>query len=160
MHATNPSERSMPESPVGTQENVSSNATTSPSDGARTRENRLSTAELANAAESRADVEDRQPVQRRPEDHAVRQALFEGDEGERFRGRWSDVQASFVDEPRKAVESADELVAEVMQRLAQQFANERQHLEQQWDRGGETDTEALRQALRRYRSFFDRLLAF
>jgi hypothetical protein len=47
-----------------------------------------------------------------------------------------------------------------MQRLAHQFASERKNLEQQWDRGGETDTEALRQALRRYRSFFDRLLSF
>jgi len=123
------------------------------------RENRISTAQLANAAEHRPEA-DTQPVQPRPEDRAERPALFEGDEGGRFRGRWGDIQASFVDEPRKAVESADELVAEVMQRLAQQFASERQHLEQQWDRGGETDTEALRQALRRYRSFFDRLLAF
>ena len=42
--------------------------------------------------------------------------------------------------------------------LAEAFSNERSKLEQQWDRGEDTDTEALRQALRRYRSFFDRLL--
>ena len=51
------------------------------------------------------------------------------------------------------------MVAEIMQRLAQVFAEERSRLEQQWDRGEDTDTEALRQALRRYRSFFDRLLS-
>jgi len=148
MQTTNPSERA-----------EEREATMGTTDRPETRENRLSTAELANASDRSATV-DRQPVQARPEDRPERQVLFEGDEGERFRGRWSDIQASFVDEPRKAVEGADELVAEVMQRLAQQFATERQHLEQQWDRGGETDTEALRQALRRYRSFFDRLLAF
>ena len=76
-----------------------------------------------------------------------------------MRKRWSDIQASFVDEPRQAVEQADGLVAEVMQRLAQVFADERGRLEGQWDRGEDTDTEALRQALRRHRSFFDRLLS-
>jgi hypothetical protein len=119
---------------------------------------RLNTATLAGATEKAVD---RQPVQPRTEDRATGQpALFDQQEGQRFHGRWSDIQASFVDEPRKAVEQADELVAEVMQRLAHQFAQERKTLEQQWDRGGETDTEELRQALRRYRSFFDRLLSF
>jgi hypothetical protein len=85
--------------------------------------------------------------------------LFAGGDAQDFRGRWSDIQTSFVDEPRHSVEQADALVAEVMQRLAQVFADERSRLEQQWDRGADTDTEALRQALRRYRSFFDRLLS-
>jgi len=109
---------------------------------------------------SRADAE---PVTRQPADRAEAERnapLFAGDQSEDFRRRWGDVQTSFVDEPRRAVEQADALVAEVMQRLAQVFADERSRLEQQWDReGGSTDTEALRQALRRYRSFFDRLLA-
>ena len=75
-----------------------------------------------------------------------------------LRGRWGNVQASFVDEPRKAVEEADKLVAAVMQRLAEGFANERSKLEKQWDRGDNVSTEDLRIALQRYRSFFDRLL--
>jgi hypothetical protein len=73
--------------------------------------------------------------------------------------RWTSVQATFVDTPREAVASADRLVAETIQRLAQSFANGRSTLEQQWDRGDEVSTEDLRQALRRYRSFFDRLLS-
>ena len=85
--------------------------------------------------------------------------LFAGDEAGRFRQRWSDIQAGFVDEPRKAVQQADSLVAETMQRLAQEFANARQRLEQQWDRGEGVTTEDLRVALQRYRAFFDRLLA-
>ena len=75
-----------------------------------------------------------------------------------LRGRWSNVQASFVDEPRRAVEEGDKLVATVMQRLAEGFANERSKLEKQWDGGENVSTEDLRVALQRYRSFFDRLL--
>ena len=76
-----------------------------------------------------------------------------------LRRRWTDVQAGFVDEPRQAVQQADSLVAEVMKQLAETFAQERSHLEQQWDRGGDVSTEDLRVALRRYRSFFERLLS-
>ncbi|MGE3272024.1 MAG: hypothetical protein AB7P40_24940 [Chloroflexota bacterium] len=84
--------------------------------------------------------------------------LFPSGESEGFRTRWTDVQTGFVDEPRMAVEQADSLVAEMMKRLAQVFADERAHLEEQWSRGDDISTEDLRQALRRYRSFFDRLL--
>jgi hypothetical protein len=75
-----------------------------------------------------------------------------------FRSRWSSIQTGFVDEPRKTVEQADELVAEIMQRLAQSFSDQRTSLEKQWERSDEVSTEELRLALRRYRSFFDRLL--
>jgi hypothetical protein len=76
-----------------------------------------------------------------------------------LRRRWDGIQTGFVDEPRGSVEQADALVAECMQRLADTFARERQGLEQQWSRGDDVSTEDLRIALRRYRSFFDRLLA-
>jgi hypothetical protein len=85
--------------------------------------------------------------------------LFPSSEAEGFRGRWVEVQTGFVDEPRNAVEQADSLVAEMMQRLAGVFADERGKLEEQWSRGDDIGTEDLRQALRRYRSFFDRLLS-
>jgi hypothetical protein len=85
--------------------------------------------------------------------------LFSDDASSELRDRWTDVQAGFVDEPRSAVEQADALVAEVMKRLADGFATERQALEQQWSSGGDASTEDLRVALRRYRSFFDRLLS-
>jgi len=85
--------------------------------------------------------------------------LFDDGETSALRRRWSDIQAGFVDEPRKAVELADSLVAETMQRLAQTFASARQSLEHQWDRGEDVTTEDLRVTLQRYRSFFDRLLS-
>jgi hypothetical protein len=84
--------------------------------------------------------------------------LFSESEMEDFRSQWSKVQTGFVDEPRRTVEDADKLVATVMQRLAEGFANERSGLEKQWDRGDNVSTEDLRVALQRYRSFFDRLL--
>jgi len=85
--------------------------------------------------------------------------LFPSGEVEGFRARWVEVQTGFVDEPRNAVEQADGLVAEMMKRLAQVFADERGKLEEQWSRGDDISTEDLRQALRRYRSFMDRLLS-
>ena len=85
--------------------------------------------------------------------------LLEGDEMQSMRAQWKDIQAEFVDEPRKAVQDADALVADLMQRLAQMFAGERDQLESRWAGGGEVSTEDLRDGLRRYRSFFERLLA-
>jgi hypothetical protein len=76
-----------------------------------------------------------------------------------LRTRWKEIQTAFVDEPRKAVEQADGLVASAMKRLAEVFAQERSGLEQQWDRGDSVSTEDLRVALQRYRAFFDRLLS-
>jgi hypothetical protein len=84
--------------------------------------------------------------------------LFSESDQRDLRARWGNVQTGFVDEPRKAVEEADNLVASVMKRLAEGFANERSNLEKQWDRGDNVSTEDLRVALQRYRSFFDRLL--
>jgi hypothetical protein len=86
--------------------------------------------------------------------------LFPDSELNDLRARWEKAQIGFVDEPRTAVEQADSLVATVVKRIAEQFAAERVELEHQWDRGDNVSTEDLRQALRRYRSFFDRLLAF
>jgi hypothetical protein len=85
--------------------------------------------------------------------------LFPSNELQDLRTRWKDIQTGFVDEPRKAVEQADGLVASAMKRLAEVFAQERSGLEQQWDLGDNVSTEDLRVALQRYRSFFDRLLS-
>jgi hypothetical protein len=99
------------------------------------------------AAEAVADDED----EHRP--------LLEEEAMIEVRSRWEKIQGGFVDEPRRAVEEADTLVAELMQQLADSFAQERKGLEGQWDRGDEVSTEDLRIALQRYRSFFDRLLS-
>ena len=85
--------------------------------------------------------------------------LFSQEEAGNLRTKWDAIQVGFVDEPRRAVEDADSLVAMAMKRLAEQFAEERSRLEGQWGRGGDVSTEDLRVALRRYRSFFGRLLS-
>jgi len=131
----------------------------------------LSTADMAAAAEQRRQPEvselkrmheDAVPVM----DTATREQaaeqpvqLLATDELQTLRSRWDSIQTGFVDEPRHAVEQADSLVAEMMQRLAQLFADERSKLESQWSRGDNVSTEDLRVALQRYRSFFDRLLS-
>jgi hypothetical protein len=85
--------------------------------------------------------------------------LFPQDVAERYRSEWAAVQSSFVDDPKQAAARGDELVAQVMKGLAESFAHEREQLEQQLSRSGEASTETLRIGFRRYRSFFERLLA-
>jgi hypothetical protein len=128
----------------------------------------LTTADIADPERARevqpSAIDDRnlQLGQAVPTPLTAREAspLFPDDELNNFRARWDQVQTSFVDEPRQAVERADSLVANVVKRIAEQFSTERAQLEKQWDRGDNVSTEDLRQALRRYRSFFDRLLTF
>jgi hypothetical protein len=86
--------------------------------------------------------------------------LFLPDVAQEFRSRWDSVQRGFVDDPRQAVRQGDELVGQVMKGLAETFSNERATLEGQLDQTDEASTETLRIALRRYRSFFERLLSF
>lgn len=88
-----------------------------------------------------------------------RSALFAREYSDGMRAEWDRIQTGFVDQPRQAVQDADHLVATVIQKLAQTFSEERGRLEQQWDRGDQVNTEDLRLALQRYRSFFHRLLA-
>ena len=84
--------------------------------------------------------------------------LLNHEESEHFRTRWNEIQGKFVDEPRSAVQQADVLVSEVIEKITQMFANERSSLEAQWNQGNDVTTEDLRLALQRYRSFFNRLV--
>jgi hypothetical protein len=81
-------------------------------------------------------------------------SLFTEEAAAEFRSRWNVVQQGFVDDPQNAVRQGDELVAQVIKSLAETFATQRTALE-----GDGGWTEELRLALRRYRSFFERLLS-
>jgi|SRR5436190_8997936 len=134
----------------------------------------LSTADLAVAAERSAGASTTD-LKRNIADREVERAaagsapadtnaprdtpLLAADVVNQLRSQWTEIQAAFVDEPRRAVERADGLVADAVKRLAETFSNERAKLEGQWDRGDDVSTEDLRQALQRYRSFFSRLLS-
>ena len=84
--------------------------------------------------------------------------LFDDSELQSYRGRWEQVQSDFVDEPREAVQKADDLVSDLVKKLTSGFAQTRSGLEEQWKKGEEASTEDLRVALTRYRAFFQRLL--
>ncbi|MFL6068995.1 MAG: hypothetical protein ACJ74N_14820 [Gaiellaceae bacterium] len=116
----------------------------------------VSTRDLAGVGNEREAPEEADLSQSRDEQQ---QPLLPQDQAERYRSEWQRIQAGFVDEPRRSVEEADRLVADLMQRLAAVFSDEREQLEKQWDSGDDVSTEDLRVALTRYRSFFDRLLS-
>jgi hypothetical protein len=113
-----------------------------------TEERKLSTSDIARSTSDVAHPAEEGPT-----------PLFADAELTGYRSRWGGIQTGFVDEPRKAVEQADTLVAELMARLADTFAEERRKLEAQWEKADKVSTEDLRLAMRRYRSFFERLLA-
>lgn len=129
------------------------------------RKKQLSTADMVAAAEHERQEDSERVERERAEDTQSSQMaedsvpLFEQGEAEAHRSRWSDIQTRFVDDPRDSVEDADELVAHVIKSIAETFAEERAFLEDQWNRGDEVSTEDLRIAMKRYRSFFNRLLS-
>jgi 5'-deoxynucleotidase YfbR-like HD superfamily hydrolase len=84
--------------------------------------------------------------------------LLAPETAQEFRSRWDRIQAAFVDEPRNAVQQADDLVNSAMKKLTESFGEARSKLETKWSRGDEVSTEDLRVALRQYRAFFQRLL--
>jgi hypothetical protein len=124
----------------------------------------LTTEQFANAGATTGQVEG-EPRSFKPDGEpeeaqgASTEPIFPENEAADLRHSWESIQAGFVDEPRRAVEGADHLVAATMKRLAEMFAQERSRLESQWDRGDDVSTEELRVALQRYRAFFGRLLA-
>ena len=119
----------------------------------------LTTANLAAAANEQRPAEASGPGGAKMVREERAAPLFSEGEAQNLRTRWDGVQAAFVDEPRRAVEQADELVATAIKRLAEVFAEERSKLEHQWGSGGDVSTEDLRVTLQRYRSFFSRLLS-
>jgi len=102
---------------------------------------------------------DRPPTDAAARSDEALEPLFTPEMAQTYRERWTSIQSGFVDDPRRAVRSGDELVAQVMTNLANTFAEERHRVEAQLDETGEGSTENLRVALRRYRSFFERLLS-
>ncbi len=120
----------------------------------------LTTADIANTATGRDRQEFDRPGNPQPGDaDQYSTPLLSRDFSEDMRSRWETIQTGFVDDPRTSVQEADELVAMAIKKLAESFAHERAKLEQEWSKGNDVSTENLRQALRRYRAFFHRLLA-
>jgi len=107
------------------------------------------------ARESKQEHRNEIREERSEEDFAP---LFEDNEAEQFRTQWLEIQSRFVDDPSISVKDADDLVADVIKNITRSFADKRISLESQW-KSGDVSTEDLRMAMKRYRSFFNRLLS-
>ncbi|WBB79504.1 hypothetical protein O7606_25685 [Micromonospora sp. WMMD882] len=83
--------------------------------------------------------------------------LFDPSTAEGFRDRWRDVQLRFVDDPKAAAGQAQALVEEAIHALAAALAEQKNRISG-WQDAGSADTEQLRQAVRGYRDFLDRVL--
>ena len=117
---------------------------------------------VAEEEEQRPDTPSRaETSDDRQADNGARQrtTLIPPERAESYNSRWNELKGEFVDEPRRAVRGANELVGEVLDELEELFRDQRADLEHGLD-SEQTTTEDLRQALGRYRSFFDRLLSF
>ena len=133
------------------------------------KEKDLTTSDLATAAETRTaqrevDRNVNEPATEKRNAEVITEdeqlaPLFSPDAAKEFRSRWDAIQSSFVDDPKRAVRQGDEFVAQVLKSLTETFSNERSRLEGQLDQSDKASTENLRLALRRYRSFFERLLS-
>lgn len=84
--------------------------------------------------------------------------LLDEGKAEHFRARWMDIQTSFIDSPQDSVETADQLVSDVMTRITDNLSEMRSALEEQWREGEEPSTEELRKTMKHYRAFFNRML--
>lgn len=102
-----------------------------------------------------ADVKTRPIITPRSDDDT---SFIQQDAKAEMNTRWQEVQTEFVDDPRKSVAHAHQLVSDAVQRIVDTFTNERNQLERQWSEGEDVSTEDLRVCLQRYREFFSRLL--
>jgi hypothetical protein len=116
---------------------------------------------VADESEQRPDTASRAETAADRQDTGARQGmtLIAPERAESYNSRWNELKSEFVDEPGRAVRGANELVGEVLDELEELFRRQRADLEHGLD-SEQTTTEDLRQALGRYRSFFDRLLSF
>ena len=120
----------------------------------------LTTADVANLSTGRDHNTTDQPSSKQNKgNEQYNGPLLPQDVSQDMRTRWEAIQTAFVDDPRASVQQADELVASAIRNLAQFFADERTRLEQHWSNGSDVSTEDMRQALRHYRAFFQRLLS-
>lgn len=108
----------------------------------------------ATASATRPDVI---PEAARPQPPVNGDAGLGGDP-EQIHERWAAIQATFVDDPRGSVAAAADLVTETIAALVASAEQRERGLRGEWDREG-VDTENLRNTLRSYRGFLDRLVA-
>ncbi|MGH9319347.1 MAG: hypothetical protein ACRD21_17780 [Vicinamibacteria bacterium] len=85
------------------------------------------------------------------------EGIFTLENRESFRSRWLEIQSSFIDEPRLAVDQAEGMVRELLNALSDRIEESRRTYPASREGGAEPSTESLRRALQSYRALFDRL---
>jgi hypothetical protein len=80
-------------------------------------------------------------------------------EADYLQSQWRNVQIGFVDEPRRAIEQADQLIRDAILQVQEEFNAKRENLKREWSEKEEASTEDLRLVLQKYRSMFSRLLS-
>jgi hypothetical protein len=78
------------------------------------------------------------------------------DNADAFRSQWESVQIGFVDDPRQAVQDAQDLLSSVVDELIDSF---RRTLDDTLAGDDDRSTDQLRHTFRRYRVLFERLLS-
>jgi hypothetical protein len=76
-----------------------------------------------------------------------------------YQDRWGAIQAGFIDEPRRTVESASALLTEIWDETVRVITNEREGVEARWQ-STETSTDDLRVAMQDYRALYARYIRF
>jgi len=79
-------------------------------------------------------------------------------DAEQLHERWATIQSAFVDDPHGSVNSAADMVTEVISTVVASAKDRESGIRGEWDRDG-ADTESLRNALRSYRALLDQLVA-
>lgn len=95
------------------------------------------------------------PAAGRPDDGPI----LSTDQLASLRRRWGAVQAGFVDDPRRAVEVADDIVAEAVGALQAAIDDRRREVAEPWREDADASTDALLVAFQSYRSVFERVLS-
>ena len=76
-----------------------------------------------------------------------------------LRRRWAATQTGFVDDPRRAVEVADDIVAEAVGALQAAIDGRRRAMAEPWQDDADASTDALLAAFQGYRAVFERVLS-
>jgi len=76
-----------------------------------------------------------------------------------YQDRWGAIQAGFIDDPGRTVESASALLAEISDDITRAITGEREGIDGRW-RTTESSTDDLRVAMQDYRALYGRLTSF
>ena len=114
-----------------------------------------------------ADETDRDPiaVDRAPESDPLQKLAPVGPDAAMdpgmgsYQDRWDAIQAGFIDDPRRTVESASALVAEIWDETVRAITDEREGVDGRWQ-DTESSTDDFRVAMQDYRDLYARFMRF